>query len=190
MTGTVPASDDLGAVFSSLQHSLRTYLRRQVGDDAVAEDLLQEIFVKALIAARTKKTPRNLPGWLYAVARNTVIDYYRSKRPSKALDENVPDIHADDELLHQQLSTCLRPFVEQLPVIYRDTLIATDFEGRSMQSVADEQGLSLSAIKSRASRARVMLKQKLLDCCHVETAGGMVTDYYQKVSGACSRDCD
>src|SRR5690606_9238470 len=121
----------------------------------------------------------NLTGWLYAAARTTVVDYYRSAQPDvMKLDENLPDIyHAGDALLHQELATCLRPLAWQLPAIYRDTLLATDFEGKTMQGLADEHGLSLSAIKSRASRARRMLKTKVLDCCHVEMSAGLVTDY-------------
>ena len=108
-----------------------------------------------------------------------------------ALDENLPDTqHASDELLHQELATCLRPLARQLPAIYRDTLLATDFDGKTMQTLADEQGLSLSAIKSRASRARFMLKAKLLDCCHVEMSGGLVTDYHSRSSNPpCKGGC-
>ncbi|MDQ2974950.1 MAG: sigma-70 family RNA polymerase sigma factor [Acidobacteriota bacterium] len=190
MTVKPSPSDDIGTAFSALRHSLRGYLRRQVSDATVADDLLQDVFVKALATVNANRAPTNLPGWLYAAARTTVIDFYRSTRPMEALDENLPDTqYVDDELLHQELATCLRPLTRQLPAIYRDTLIATDFDGRTMQSVADELGLSLSAIKSRASRARVMLKEKLLDCCQVEMSNGTVADYHRRSSSTCGGSC-
>jgi RNA polymerase sigma-70 factor, ECF subfamily len=184
-------SDNLGAAFIGLRASLRRYLRRRVRDPAVVEDLIQDIFVKAVAAIAARRAPSNLAGWLYAAARNAVVDFYRSARPGIVpLEEDLPDMkHADDQQLHQQLATCLRPLALQLPPIYRDTLIATDFEGKTMQSLADEQDVSLSAIKSRASRARSMLKDKLLDCCHVETSAGLVVDYHRRTRSRCADAC-
>jgi RNA polymerase sigma-70 factor (ECF subfamily) len=169
-----------------MRNSLRNYMRSKVSNPAVAEDLLQDVFVKALAAIGADRAPRHLAGWLYTVARTTVIDYYRASRPETAeLDDDLPDTrHADDEHLHQELAACMRPLTQQLPGIYRDTLLAADFDGRSLRSIADEQGVSLSAIKSRASRARVMLREKLLDCCHVEVSGGIVSDYHRHHSGS------
>lgn len=184
-------SEDLGVAFSVLRVSLRNYLRRRVSDSALIEDLIQEVFVKASAAIGANRAPKNLTGWLYAAARTTVVDYYRSARPDiMELDENLPDTQlANDELLHHELATCLRPFTQQLPAIYRDTLLATDFEGKTMRTLAEEQGVSLSAIKSRASRARLMLKEKLLECCHMETSNGIVTDYSRHSSSACGNGC-
>jgi RNA polymerase sigma-70 factor, ECF subfamily len=184
-------SKDVGAVFASLQQSLRNYLCRQVSDPSIAEDLVQDVFVKALVAIDANRAPTNLPRWLYAVARTTVADYYRSMRFSLTeLDENLQNIQPDDdELLHQELATCLKPLVQQLPTIYRDTLLATDFDGQTMSSLAQEQGLSHSAIKSRASRARAMLREKLLACCHVELSNGIVTDYQKRASSFCGDGC-
>jgi len=178
---------EIAATFESLQHSLRGYLRRRVSDPVVADDLLQDVFVKALAAIDADRAPKNLAGWLY----RTVIDFYRANQPATVeVDEQTPDPQSvDDELLHRELATCLRPLARQLPAIYRDTLLATDFERKKMQAVANEQGLSLSAIKSRASRARVMLKEKLLDCCHVEMSGGLVTDYRLRSPSKCRDDC-
>jgi RNA polymerase sigma-70 factor, ECF subfamily len=131
-------SKDIGAVFASLQQNLRNYLCRQVSDPSIAEDLVQDVFIKALVAIDSNRAPTNLTGWLYAVARTTVADYYRSRRFDLAeLDENLPNIQQDDdELLHQELATCLKPLVQQLPAIYRDTLLATDFNGQTMSSLA------------------------------------------------------
>jgi RNA polymerase sigma-70 factor, ECF subfamily len=178
---TTPAAaqthEDLGEAFSRLRQSLRGYLRRRTGDAVLADDLLQDVFVKALVADRAGRRFENLTGWLYAAARTTLIDYYRaSAAPMEMLDENTPNAEVEDLRLHQELSVCLRPFVEQLAPLYRDTLIATDFDGQTMRSLAQAQRVSVSAIKSRASRARAMLKDRLLACCHVEMEDGLVSD--------------
>lgn len=184
-------SEELGAAYATLQKSLYNYLRRQINDPSIAEDLVQDVFIKALAAINSNRVPSNLPGWLYAVARTTVVDHYRSKRLDLTeLDEDLPDTQqANDEMLNQELATCLKPLVLQLPAIYRDTLLATDFDGRTMSSLAKEQGLSPSAIKSRTSRARIMLREKLLECCHVELSRGIVTEYQHRTSSSCGDVC-
>lgn len=180
-------SGDLDQVYTALRQRLYQYLVRQVSDAMVAEDLLHEVFAKALRAIQADRAPSNLSGWLYAAARTTVIDHYRVRKPElEPLDENQPHIEpVDDESMHQALAACLRPMALKLPPIYRDTLVATDFDGRTMQSVAEEAGVSLSAIKSRASRGRRMLKAKLLECCAVEFSGGLVRDYHPHSTKPC-----
>lgn len=180
------SSEELGEVFVSLKNSLRNFLRRRVDETAV-EDLLQEIFVKALSAIRKQKAPKNLPGWLYAAARTTVVDYYRARNLStNPIEEdtlNAPEL--EEEMLEIEIAACLRPLVMQLPDKYRYALTAVDFEGRTMNSVAEEVGLSTSAIKSRASRARAKLKEMLLACCHVEVKDGVFTDFQCKSKAGC-----
>lgn len=171
-------TDNLGAAFIRLQQHLRNYLRRRVSDDAAAEDLLQDVFVKALVAEGAGRQIGNLTGWLYAAVRTTLVDHYRAAgEPMQELDEEIPDWEVDDQRLHQELSNCLRPFIDRLAPIYRDTLIATDLDGSTMRSFAQAQQVSISAIKSRAVRARAMLKTELLACCRLEMIDGTVTDY-------------
>jgi RNA polymerase sigma-70 factor, ECF subfamily len=182
--------EDLGDAFGSLQQSLRSYLRRRLHDPVQAEDLLQDIFVKALTSERAGRRINNPAGWLYAAARTTLIDHYRATgTPIEALDDNIPNPEVDDLQLHQELSLCLRPFIEQLAPIYRDTLIASDILGETMQSLANKQEVSVSAIKSRAVRARTMLKEALLRCCGVETVNGVVTDYQRVSPPECGGKC-
>lgn len=181
---------DLGLAFSRLQQSLRSYLRRRVPDVTLAEDLLQDVFVKALASERAGHQIHNLTGWLFASARTTLVDYYRSRgEPMQELDESMPAHEADDIRLHEEISHCLKPFIEQLPPIHRDTLIATDIYGETMRSLAEKQQVSVSAIKSRASRARVMLKEKLLECCRIEITDGLVSDYHRISPTRCGEKC-
>lgn len=193
-TGTAAPTTptELGAAFSLLRGSLRNYLRRRINDASLIDDLIQEVFVKASLAISTQRAPRNLTGWLYAATRNTLVDHYRSVRhDSTELTDNLPDAEVDnDELLRQELATCIRPLVQQLPALYRDTLLATDFDGRTLRSLAEEQGVTLSAIKSRASRGRHMLKERLLECCEVEIDNGRVSDYRLRTAASnCGGGC-
>lgn len=187
-TPSRPSGEELGALFERLQGRLRASLRRQVRDEALADDLLQEVFVKALASRGSGRPVRNLVGWIHAIARTTVADHFRAARPGGSeLDENTPAAEREDRRVERDLAACLRPMVKQLPPLYRDTLLATDFRGRTMRALAEEQGLSVSAIKSRAARARVLLRDKLLHCCQVETRAGRVTDYRPRRPAARAR---
>jgi RNA polymerase sigma-70 factor, ECF subfamily len=182
--------ESVGAAYAQLRPPMIAYLRRQVRDPAVAEDLVQQVFIKALTALKAGRVVGNLPGWLYQVARNAAIDYHREQRPqgTTASEDTVTDVN-DDDRLHQQLATCLRPIVDTLPALYRDTLVATDIEGRSLRGIAATAGLSVSAIKSRVSRGRRLLKAKLLECCSVEVTNGTVTDYQRRGATHCGGRC-
>lgn len=168
----------LAIPYQNLRHAMLAYLRKQVTDAAVAEDLLHEVFLKALAATQRRGAPHKLPGWLYAIARNTVIDYYRAKRPMEALPDELLAADPPDNVVSQALANCLKPLAERLPALYRDTLLATEFQGKTLQTVATQGNVSLSAIKSRASRGRKLLKESLLACCQVEVSGsGEVLDF-------------
>ena len=146
---------------------------------AVAEDLLQEVFLKALVADKRNHVPRNVAAWLYAIARNTVIDFYRATRPMDELPDDLVADDSGDNLAEQSLAECLRLLIEQLTPIYRDTLLVTDLNGQAMCAVAAKLNVSLSAVKNRASRGRKMLKKKLLTCCSVDLSStGKVLDFH------------
>ncbi|MBI3809605.1 MAG: sigma-70 family RNA polymerase sigma factor [Nitrospirae bacterium] len=177
--------EDFAAPYQALRRSMLGYLRKQVSDLADAEDLLHEVFLKALAAGERGDAPKNLSGWLYTIARNTVIDFYRAKRPMDVLPDDLVAEDSGNNLVEQALSECLRPLTEQLPPLYRDTLLATDFHGKTMYSLAAEWNVSVSAVKSRASRGRKMLKEKLLACCHVElSSAGEVLDFHERHSAS------
>lgn len=184
--------DELEEAFARLRESLRSYLRRRLPDSVQAEDLLQGVFLKALATQRSGRRIENLSGWLYAATRNALVDYYRAMpAAAEVLDEEfpAPDDEADEMKMHRELSTCLRPFIERLPTLYRDTLIATELEGETMRALAEDEGVSVSAIKSRASRGRSLLRAALLACCHIEMQGGRVSDYHRKPTPGCDGPC-
>ncbi len=169
---------DISAAYQALRLALLGFLRKQVTDPTVAEDLLHEVFLKALGAMERGDTPKNLTGWLYAIARNTVVDFYRAKRPMDLLPDDLVAEVSDDSLVEQDLARCLKPMTERLPTLYRDTLLATDFDGRTMHELAAQWGVSVSAVKSRASRGRKMLRQSVLACCQVDVSNsGQVLDF-------------
>ncbi len=185
--------EDLAKQYQSLRRGMLSYLRKQVTDPAVAEDLLHEVFLKALAADERGDTPTNISGWLYTIARHTVIDFYRAKRPMAALPDDLAMEDPGNNLSEQALAECLRPLIEQLPPLYRETLLAANLHNKTLRAIAAELNVSVSAVKSRASRGRKMLKEKLLACCSIDVSrSGEVVDFHPHHSDsvcAPNKDC-
>lgn len=180
--------DPLANSFREIRSELLAYLSRYVGDSSTAEDILHETFIKALTLDQ-QKAPKNMAAWLFRVAKNTAIDHYRKRdnlRDDKSITEDFPSspllLDEEENKASEELANCLRKFTEHnIPVKYADTLIATQFSGQTLQQIADENQVTLSAIKSRASRGRKLLKEKLLQCCEIELSQEQkVLSYKQK----------
>ena len=159
---------------------LYRFVLKRVGDVAAAEDILQEVWLKACARHASLRHASKLRPWLYQITRNAIVDHYRARRPSvTAPDEWLPYSEpAEDHRAQEELARCLVPLLDQLPAIYRQALQLTEFEGVTQREVASRLGLSLSGAKSRVQRARRMLREALVTCCRVELdRRGAVVDY-------------
>lgn len=151
------------------REALHRFVLRRVGDEAAAEDIVQDVLVKAYGQRETLRTSTKLRSWLYQITRNAVVDYYRSHKRFEALPEEFASEAADgDACARQELARCLVPLLDTLPDPYRRALRLADFEGVRQREIALRLGLSLSGAKSRVQRARAMLRDALLECCSVE----------------------
>ena len=192
LEGSLPRNEDraVASAYRELRGTLLGFLRQQTGDAQAAEDILHDVVLKALVHESSGRTaPDNLAGWLYTVARNAAVDWHRLRKPSEDLP---PDLAApgDDGDTSLELAQCLRPMAERLPETYRDTLIAAEFEGQPFRQVAEAQGISVAAAKTRASRGRKLLQQALVQCCRVELSGsGHVVDYDAGCRQDAGRSC-
>ena len=184
--------ETLEQAFVRLRERLRTYLRRRLPDATQVDDVLQDVFLKTLASQQAGREIGNLAGWLHAAVRTAIVDAYRRRGVATValdIDAILPEETRNPLESHSELAACLQPLVERLPEAYRSTLRATDLHGSTMRAVAEAEGVSVSAIKSRAVRGRRMLKDMLETCCHVEVEDGLVSDFQRRPSGGCSGGC-
>lgn len=166
-----------GNVWQAYRTNLYHFVRRRIAEPADAEDIVQEVLVKAYSALATLKDDAKLRPWLYQIARNTIIDYYRQPKALVALSDELPaPTTLLDESSEAEFAQCLTPLIAQLPPAYRQAITLAELEGLTQQEVAVAQGLSLSGAKSRVQRGRKLLKAILLQCCQVEVdrQGGII----------------
>ena len=148
---------------------LRAFIRRRVRDDAIADDLAQETLLKVYRSRATLRDDTKLEAWLYQIARGTVIDHYRRRRPQAELPASLASESPDEvAALRAPILASLSRFLEELPPAYREPVRLAELEGLPLARVALRMNLSLTAVKSRVRRGRAMLKRKLLDCCRFE----------------------
>jgi RNA polymerase sigma-70 factor (ECF subfamily) len=150
---------------------LFVFIRIRVADDATAEDLLQDVFVKIHQQIETLKDTKKLESWVYQITRNTIIDYYRSRRVTISLEEpevlQLPEDLPDDDIV-SELFPAVRAMMNSLPEQDRQALILTEYQGLTQKELSARLNISFSGAKSRVQRARQRLKQQLLTCCHFE----------------------
>ena len=145
---------------------LRGYLTRRVGDAALAEDLLQGTFVKAIAEGSGFCSLDNSRAWLFRVARNLLIDDLRRRHVSIDIDANLTEPEQEIAAI-ESLAECLPAALESLDEDDREAIIRCDLEGMRQAEFAASQGLSVPGAKSRVQRARRRLKQALHACCQI-----------------------
>jgi RNA polymerase sigma-70 factor (ECF subfamily) len=171
----VPASGQRGfacvsAAWQAHEGELRGYLRHRLGDDDAADDVLQDVFVKAMrhgIGFCTLDNPR---AWLFQVARHALVDRARTAPPTEALGDRVDDTPApvaEPLAPVDGLAGCLARALGELSVDDAAILRACDLQGQTLRAFAIAQGLSLPAAKSRLLRARQRLRQRIATACQV-----------------------
>ncbi|NTS75852.1 sigma-70 family RNA polymerase sigma factor [Catenovulum sp. SM1970] len=156
-------------IWHQFHQQLLNFILSKVQDQHIAEDILQDVFIKVQQKLSTLENANKLQAWLYQVCRNSIIDYYRSNNiqfTPLVLDAAIPVEQNDSDLA--QLSRCLQILINDLPADTAPLLVASDLEQIKQQVIAKQYQLSLSATKSRIQRARSQLKDKLQQCCDFE----------------------
>jgi RNA polymerase sigma-70 factor (ECF subfamily) len=135
----------------------------------VADDILQDVFLRTFRRLPDVKDETRLQSWLYQIARNAIVDHYRARRAPEALvDEIAAETPEAARSAERELAECLRPMISTLPEHYRDALVLADLDGLTQREIAERMGISLSGAKSRVQRARTLLREQLDACCRFE----------------------
>ena len=173
-----------------LHDQLLGFIARRVRTREDAEDILQEVMLRIHRSSGELERVERVTGWIYRSASNAIVDYYRkpARRELPAGWQLDVEAAADSSLsaadepepaeLRGELARCLSPLLERMPASYRQALELTEVGALTQAEAAARLGLSVSGMKSRVQRGRGLLKDLLLDCCHVELdRRGGVTGY-------------
>jgi len=149
---------------------IRGFLAQRVGSVAEADDLLQEVFLKALLHGKDFCRLDNPRAWLFHIARNLLVDRLRLTKEKIPLPDDLcaeseqsePGFAPVDVLTH-----CLPRVLSELSPEDREAITHCDLQGITQKEYATQLGLSLPAAKSRVQRARQRLQAQLINACKV-----------------------
>ncbi len=140
-----------------------------------AEDLMQEALLRAYRAFGQFKRGTNFKAWILKIVLNTFINRYRKRKREPALDslegENLDlertaaladNSSPEEQVIESRLSEEIKAAIDALPEQFRTTLWLCEVEGLSYEEAAKVTGVPLGTVRSRLSRARNMMREKLL----------------------------
>ena len=122
-----------------------------------SEDIMQEVFLKAVTKLDTLRDPSRARPWLLQIARRMCIDYYRNRSSARSIPD---DVLAPQKQVNENIER-LYEAISQLPDGYREPITLYYLNGHNCASVAETLGISEDAVRSRLDRARLRLHEIL-----------------------------
>ncbi|MBS1607026.1 MAG: sigma-70 family RNA polymerase sigma factor [Bacteroidetes bacterium] len=173
---------NIASVIGRFGKRLMGFIRQRVKSEADAEDILQDVWYQLTTAVDTGPIEQ-ISGWLFAVARNRIIDGYRRKRPESLEDLqtassgrdpdndelNFASIFPDDSRnpetanLRALFWKALQEALDELPEEQRSVFVWHELDGLSFKEIAEITGENINTLISRKRYAVVHLRERLLD---------------------------
>lgn len=168
----------IAEIIAGERSRLRNFIRKRVPNEADAEDLLQDVFYEFVEAYRLMEPVQRWSAWMFKVARNRIIDFFRTRRPETSASDPVAVSDEGEELLLEDVlpspaagpaevyarAVLLRELEEaldELPKEQRDVFIAHELEGTSFKEIAARTGVGVNTLLSRKRYAVLHLRRSL-----------------------------
>lgn len=166
---------ELAPVLVENHRAFLSFLERRLGDRALAEDILQEAFVRSLDKAGAVRDQEALVPWFYRMLRNAVIDHQRRRASaSRRLDAFAAELETQQAGTdtHGAVCACIAKLADNLKPQYADALRAIEIEGVAVKDYAERAGISASNAGVRIFRARDALRKQVQTSCGTCAAHG------------------
>ena len=168
-------SMDFWKIYDQHYESVRKFILAYVKDEWVADDLIQETFIKVQKNLKSVKDPAKLSSWIFRIAHNLCHDHYRQAKRSSLNQRNIQqeivsfkEAVVQKKLEQQQMGQCVQDKMDLLPPDYRSVLILSDIMAFSHKEIAEILKISVSNVKVRIHRARKKFRAILEDHCSFE----------------------
>lgn len=147
------------SIWLKTQNELRSFVYRRVKDKALADDIVQDVFVKVFTNIASLQDTEKITGWIFQITRNAITDHFRKR----AVPLYLSDLDDDTDVtnFNECVSSCLKDTLEHLPEKYRKALELTEFQNMSQLQLAEHLNISYSGARSRVQRARQMLREAM-----------------------------
>jgi len=178
LDGTIKSKElkmDFWDIYHNHYERVRKFIFALVKDEWLADDLIQETFIKVQKNLNQLKDETKLSSWIFRIAHNLCQDHFRkrnlsSKREHIPIEERqfftIPVIQTKFE--QHQMGACVQDKIRLLPESYQTVLVLFDLMEFSHQEIAEIVGISVENVKVRLHRARKKLKTILEEECRFE----------------------
>lgn len=159
-------SQSIGAIYDRYFPEVYRYIRYRVSDEAIAEDIASDVFMRLMEASQKKQGPQtNLRGWLIATASNAVNDHHRHhyRRPVEALYESMPDVSMNihKEIDSREQNRLVQNALAQLTTEQQHVLALRFGQGYSLEETAAFLKKNVNAVKALQFRALASLQRQI-----------------------------
>ena len=167
-------------VWTKYSEDLKRFIISKVKNTGIADDILQDTFIKIHTKLHTLKDITKLKSWIFSIARNSILDYWKST--NKTFE--IANFESETEILKNTHTEkdCLRGILQNLPKKYRDPLFLSDIKGMKQNEVSIQLKQTISTTKSQIQRARKLIAQGFMDCCGfvLNEEGSLVGEIQEK----------
>ncbi len=152
-------------IYESYHSKVQNFIYSKVNDMYLAEDICSDVFIKVYEKYdRFDDSKSSLSTWIFTIARNTLIDYYRTRHVHEEVPEDMAeDSCVEDEVLNNEMLDGLAAALEKLDERERDLIILHYYSGLKLNEIADKLDISYSYVKILHKKALVELKTALGD---------------------------
>jgi RNA polymerase sigma-70 factor (ECF subfamily) len=161
-------------LYDQFYQRVRKFILASVKNESVADDLIQETFIKIQENLGSLRDPAKISSWIFRIAYHLCQDHFRSLKKSSSHEEihdglvNLQETPVQKKLEQGEMSRCVQDQLNLLPESQRSVIIFADVMDFSHQEIADILGLSVENVKVRLHRARKKLKAILEEKCTFE----------------------
>ena len=155
------------SLFARYRDSIYTMLLKCTNNSDVVEDLMQESFMKAFLKIGMYNPQYDFGAWIYAIARNTFIDFSRSQKNNAINPSNIPLENSanaksssptpEECIINAQQRALLERYMAMLPDDYRQLFELRFIDEYSYEEIAERLNMKLGTIKTRIFRVRNMM---------------------------------
>lgn len=152
-------------IFKDYHDKVLHLIYGKINNYTLAEDLTSEVFLKVYSKLDTfDETKASISTWIYRIAQNTVIDYFRTRKVySEVPEEIAQESEIDDEILNNETLDALADALTELPERDRDLIILHYYHGLTLKEAAEKIGMSYSNAKLVHNKSLVVLERLMKD---------------------------
>ena len=169
MSVEAPLSPDVVTALVKNHRDFLAFLQRRVGDRALAEDILQEAFVRGLDKLAMLESDESATAWFYRILRNAVVDHHRRRASAdKKLEAFAAELerHVEPEPeVRGAVCRCVGELASTLKPEYAEALRRVEIDGVAVKDYAAEVGVSSNNAAVRVFRAREALRKQVARSC-------------------------